>query len=166
MRSMVLGAAAAVVMAFGGANAATITQKYGFQTANVTGSFTATFDPTSAGQGPLALDAFAISLPDDYTPAFLVAGSGFAVIGNNCASGGCGVGGTDQFSLSFSYNADGSTFGPGVLMYTTRSPGTHTEEALVVSNVPLPASAPLFGAALLGLAALGYRSKCQRARAA
>ena len=35
-----------------------------------------------------------------------------------------------------------------------------------VSPVPLPASAPMFGAALLGLAGLGYAAKSKRARAA
>ena len=168
MRAKWMGAAAAVVMACGwasGASAALITQDYRFSTADVKGSFTATFDPTAAGQGIIALNAFSISLPDDYSPAFLVAGGGSGIIGNNCFMGGCGVGGPDQFSLSFNYNPDGSAFSAGVLTYTTNMPGVNTEDALVISVVPLPASAPMFGAALLGLAALAFGRKRRQAAA-
>ena len=37
---------------------------------------------------------------------------------------------------------------------------------IVVPNVPLPASAPMFGASLLGLAGLGYAAKRKKAAAA
>lgn len=62
------------------------------------------------------------------------------------------VGGTSDFQM------DGNTYGDELTVTSLN--------VSIVSSVPLPASAPMFGAALLALGAVGYRMKRKTAAAA
>ena len=71
---------------------------------------------------------------------------------------------TEQFGTIFFGLTDAPTFHVGTFqLVDANGPDTGT---LVVSSVSLPSAAPMFGAALLGLAGLGYAAKRKKAASA
>jgi hypothetical protein len=128
---------------------------------NLTGTPTLTFSGVTSGFTPNANPETAGSLHMD--------GTGFFEYGVQCT--GCGPGGSNPLSgplnfiitgaglsvLSFIQNATGQIFAVDLMSGTTGNTGA--VDASVVSSVPLPPAALLFGTALVGLGVLGRRRR-------
>lgn len=120
---------------------------------------TATFSASSFGgsNGAAGIFKFVYGSPDSYnTLTFSLGGQDFLTIQ------GSDIGGTPQsgYYLTQISNIgayDAVTFGTG---------NTNAFEFAALSNVPLPASAPLFGGALLALGAVGYAFKNKKVASA
>ena len=118
----------------------------------------ATFAASSFGQssGTNGTFAFVYGSPDSYnTLTFnLIGGGTLALTGSN-------IGETPQ-------NGYYLTRISGIGAYSSVTFGTGSTNAFefaALSAVPLPASAPMFGGAILGLAGLGYAAKRKKAAA-
>ena len=128
---------------------------------NLTGTPTITFSNVTSGFTPNANPETAGSLHMD--------GTGFFQYGVLCP--GCGNGGSSPLPgpldftitgaglsvLSFIQNGTGQFFAVDLMSGTTGNTGA--VDASVVSSVPLPPAALLFGTALVGLGVLGRRRR-------
>jgi hypothetical protein len=128
---------------------------------NLTGTPTITFSNVTTGFAPNANPETAGSLHMD--------GTGFFQYGVQCT--GCGPGGSSPLSgplsfditgaglsvLSLIQNASGQFFAVDLMSGTTGNTGA--VDASVLSPVPLPPAALLFGTALVGLGVLGRRRR-------
>ena len=128
---------------------------------NLTGTPTITFSNVTTGFAPNANPETAGSLHMD--------GTGFFQYGVQCT--GCGPGGSSPLSgplsfditgaglsvLSLIENASGQFFAVDLMSGTTGNTGA--VDASVLSPVPLPPAALLFGTALVGLGVLGRRRR-------
>jgi hypothetical protein len=143
------------------AHATTITRTYSFDATfsagpitDISGSFTATFDPDATGG---TLDAFHSNLPADYLPVGFGNDFGLISVGNDCSVFGCaGTPMTDTFDIGFGVLESGDIFFPqSAEYYTTASQFPYFPDSFTVASVPLPAPVWLLGSALLGLGMLG-----------
>ena len=128
---------------------------------DLTGAPSITFSGVTSGFAPNANPETAGSLHMD--------GTGFFQYGVQCT--GCGPGGSSPLSgplsfditgaglsvLSFIQNASGQFFAVDLMSGTTGNTGA--VDASVLSPVPLPPAALLFGTALVGLGVLGRRRR-------
>jgi hypothetical protein len=140
---------------------------YGFEF-TATGSTTITakglFDLNSIGPSNPLTSASGIVDGDPITgftvgsffPTVLIFPHAPFSLGFTTSTGGATFTGTTSFSGIVPVNAQETTFPGGI--------STVTYGTLYVAPVPLPASAPLFGLALLGLAAFGFLRSRNRSR--
>jgi hypothetical protein len=159
----------------GAVQAAPITQSYDFSfgfdhgpLSDITGSFTATYD---LGAGTGILDKFSSNLPSQYLPAEFAISGNQIVVGDNCSTSECDVDhpGANQFFFFFLVDNKGSNPTDPFAVYSSSSQDDFsfaTTASVTLSSVPLPASAPMFGAALVALGAVGYGVKRKKAAAA
>ena len=128
-----------------------------------TGSITVTFDRPEISLGLLwgsidTSNSVTFDNGDTFTGAQIQAlALGFA------GNGYQGAGGSAYVLAVESDPFTSLTFSSGVTSFELASVVASVER---ISPVPLPASAPMFGAALLGLAGLGYAAKRKKAAAA
>ena len=94
--------------------------------------------------------SFVSLAPDIYTHAFEVP-SGYL--------SGTQLGNSTAFYAGYTFATLGLTPGSYTYNYETSNGRDSFTVNVTLSSVPLPASAPMFGAALLGLAGLSYRAK-------
>lgn len=146
----------------GAAHAAPVTQTYDFDAlfsnapiSEITGSFDVNYlSPTES-----VASNFTSSLPADFQPYQIQSyGNSQYIFDNPLPGGGCEVDGfTNQFCFVFTA-ALGSTPTSFEFVYSVASDGPQyfadsVTFSTATSTVPLPAAAPLFGAALLALGA-------------
>ena len=131
---------------------------------DISGTFTETFDPANTKYAS-PVDAFSSNLSGDYSPVqflndpFNVTGH-IIYIGNDCSGIACQVAvNSNRLLMGFYIDDFGIPLSDSVFVYTSAgnyllNSGTGTVASLMPA-VPVPATFPLFGVALLALAGFG-----------